>query len=162
MAGKWKRRLLKAAGYGGGVLVVVVCVGITATVGWRPFGGPSARPLTARRFEATPARLERGRYLVENVSGCFACHTTYDSKDPARSYAAATNKGGGGSMAMDGAAWLYAPNITPDEETGAGAWTDDMFARAIREGVGHDGRALFPAVPYYRNYSDEDVASIVV
>ena len=164
MAGKWRRRLLKALGYGAAVVAVVVCAGITATVGWRPFVGPKARPLAARGFEATPARLERGRYLVETVSGCFACHTTYDSKDPAKSYAAATNKGGGGSMAADGAPWLIAPNITPDEETGAGRWTDDMFARAIREGIGHDGRALFPAMPYqnYRNYSDEDVASMVV
>jgi mono/diheme cytochrome c family protein len=164
MAGKWRRRLLKAAGYGAAVVVVVVCVGITVTVGWRPFVGPKARPLTARRFEATPARLERGRYLVESVSGCFACHTTYDSKDPVKSYAAATNKGGGGSLDADGAPWLIAPNITPDRETGAGTWTDDMFARAIREGIGHDGRALFPAMPYqnYRNYSDEDVAAIVV
>jgi mono/diheme cytochrome c family protein len=162
MAGKWTRLLLKAAGYGAAVLVVVVCVGITVTVGWRPFVGPKARPLTARRFEATPARLERGRYLVESVSACFACHTTYDQKDPAKSYAAARNKGGGGALDADGAPWLIAPNITPDAETGAGRWTDDMFARAIREGVGHDGRALFPAMPYYRSYSDEDVASIVV
>lgn len=39
-----------------------------------------------------------------------------------------------------------------------------MFARAIREGIGHDGRTLFPLMPYtqYRSMSDEDVASIVV
>jgi mono/diheme cytochrome c family protein len=39
-----------------------------------------------------------------------------------------------------------------------------MLARAIREGIGHDGRALFPMMPYerFRTYSDEDIASIVV
>ena len=164
MKGKWARRLLKAAGYGGAVLMVLLAGAVTMTVGWRPVVGPKARPLTALRFEPTGERLDRGRYLVETVSACFACHTTYDPKDPARSYAAATNKGGGGSLEADGAPWLVAPNITPDEETGAGRWTDDMFARAIREGIGHDGRALFPAMPYqnYRNYSDEDLASIVV
>jgi mono/diheme cytochrome c family protein len=59
---------------------------------------------------------------------------------------------------------IVAPNLTPDKETGAGNWTDDMFARAIREGIGHDGRALFPLMPYqnFRDLSDEDVASIVV
>ena len=39
-----------------------------------------------------------------------------------------------------------------------------MFARAIREGIGHDGRALFPLMPYqnFREFSDEDIASLVV
>jgi mono/diheme cytochrome c family protein len=59
---------------------------------------------------------------------------------------------------------VVAPNISPDPETGAGNWTDDQLARAIREGIGHDGRALFPLMPYqrFRSMSDEDVASIVV
>jgi mono/diheme cytochrome c family protein len=59
---------------------------------------------------------------------------------------------------------IVAPNLTPDRETGAGNWTDDQFARAIREGIGHDGRALFPMMPYmhYREMSDEDVASVIV
>jgi mono/diheme cytochrome c family protein len=60
--------------------------------------------------------------------------------------------------------WLVAPNITPDRETGAGNWTDEQFARAIREGIGHDGRRLFPMMPYmnFRQMSDEDLASVVV
>ena len=39
-----------------------------------------------------------------------------------------------------------------------------MLARAIREGIGHDGRALFPVMPYesYRAMSDEDLASVIV
>ncbi len=39
-----------------------------------------------------------------------------------------------------------------------------QLARAIREGIGHDGRALFPIMPYshFRSMSDEDVASVVV
>src|SRR5260370_21896470 len=59
---------------------------------------------------------------------------------------------------------VVAPNLTPDPETGAGLWTDDQLARAIREGVGHDGRALFPMMPStnYREMSDEDLASVVV
>jgi mono/diheme cytochrome c family protein len=59
---------------------------------------------------------------------------------------------------------VYAPNISPDRETGAGSWSDDQLARAIREGVGHDGRALFPFMPYqdFRALSDDDVASIIV
>jgi len=59
---------------------------------------------------------------------------------------------------------LYASNITPDRETGIGNWTDDEIARAIREGIGGDGRVLFPIMPYpnFRNLSDEDLASVIV
>jgi hypothetical protein len=59
---------------------------------------------------------------------------------------------------------VVSPNITPDPETGAGTWTDEQLARAIREGISHDGRALFPLMPYedYSHLSDEDLASVVV
>ena len=52
-----------------------------------------------------------------------------------------------------------------DRETGIGNWTDDMLARAIREGVRHDGQLIDPnKMPYefYRSMSDEDLASIIV
>lgn len=64
----------------------------------------------------------------------------------------------------EGFPWLVSPNLTPDLESGAGGWTDDMLARAIREGIGHDGRVLMPTMPYqsFRHMSDEDLASIVV
>jgi mono/diheme cytochrome c family protein len=58
-----------------------------------------------------------------------------------------------------------APNLTPDRETGIGNWTDDMLARAIREGVAHDGHLLNQSImPYefYHSMSDEDLASIIV
>jgi mono/diheme cytochrome c family protein len=56
------------------------------------------------------------------------------------------------------------PNITPDMETGAGTWTDEQFERAIRHGIGHDGRTLVANMPYrfFNAMSDEDLASVVV
>src|SRR5579864_8435646 len=59
-------------------ILILLALAITFTVGWRPFVGPKARPLTARKFEATPARLARGRYLTENVLSCFDCHGEHD------------------------------------------------------------------------------------
>lgn len=64
----------------------------------------------------------------------------------------------------DGKTRLVAANLTPDLETGTGRWSDDMLVRAIREGIGHDGRLLHPQM-YYRSFralSDEDVAAVVV
>lgn len=58
---------------------------------------------------------------------------------------------------------VVAPNITPDEETGVGGWTDGEKIRAIREGVSRDGRALFSFMPFqeFAKLSDEDIYSLV-
>ena len=36
--------------------------------------------------------------------------------------------------------------------------------RALRQGIGHDGRTLYPLMPYqyFRSLSDEDLASVIV
>jgi cytochrome c553 len=146
------------------ILAVVLAVAISLTIGWRPFLGPRARALENRKFQTTPARLARGRYLVNNVMGCTDCHSEHDYK-AAGAPALGAKLGAGQIFPVQGLPGnVVAPNLTPDSETGAGDWTDDQFARAIREGVGHDGRALFPLMPYllYRVVSDEDLASIVV
>jgi len=59
---------------------------------------------------------------------------------------------------------VVAPNISPDPEYGAGTWKDAVFVRALRQGIGHDGRTLYPLMPYpyFRNLSDEDLASVIV
>lgn len=119
------------------------------------------RALRDVKFERTPARLERGKYLTEGLLQCFVCHSDRDWKAPGGP--PLPNKKGAGHVWED-RPWLVAPNITPDEKTGAGTWTDDMFARAIREGIGHDGRVLHPQMWYgpFRSLSDEDLASIIV
>lgn len=144
-------------------VVVLLLVAITATIGWRPFLGPKARPLTDRRFESTPERLARGKYIFTAQSGCPLCHGDWDRTIDGHPVKAGT-EGSGRTWSDEGMPWLTAPNITPDKETGAGDWTDDMLARAIREGIGHDGRALFPIMPYglFKDMSDEDLASVIV
>jgi len=119
--------------------------------------------LSDRRFEPTPARLERGKYLVNAVMGCLGCHSEIEARKPGAP-PVANREGAGTHWADANLPWLVAPNITPDKETGAGNWSDDALARAIREGIGHDGRTLFPVMPYpnYRTLSDEDLASVIV
>ena len=158
-----RRRGIKIFGIAVLVLIVLLCLGITFTIGWRPIIGARKRALTDRKFEATPARLERGRYLVDGVTGCFGCHTDQDWSKPGAPPVAG-REGSGHVWADQDLPWLVAPNITSDKETGAGNWSDDTLARAIREGIGHDGRTLFSAMPYphYREMSDEDLASVIV
>src|SRR5258708_26325080 len=159
MTRPWK----KCAGITRMVIVALIAIGITFTIGWRPFIGAKQRALTDRKFEATPQRLARGKYLVDGVMGCFGCHTDADWSKPGAPPVAG-REGSGHIWSDQNLPWLIAPNITPDKETGIGTWSDDALARAIREGIGHDGRALFPLMPYpdYRNMSDEDLASVVV
>ena len=64
------------------IIVALLLLGVTFTVGWRPFIGPKTRALTNRTFEATPARLERGRYMVNAVYGCLGCHSERDPNAP--------------------------------------------------------------------------------
>ncbi len=146
-----------------GLAILLVAV-ISLTIGWRPFMGPEARPLTSRKFEATPQRLDRGRYIFNSLAACVDCHSAHDFSH--KDHPVLTTMQGAGQVMPDAdlPGRVVAPNLTPDSETGAGTWTDDQLARAIREGIGHDGGALFPMMPYenYRAMSDEDLASVIV
>ena len=125
--------------------------------------GAGVAALSADPSSLASMRKERGRYLVEGPAHCFMCHSELDwSREgfPPRS----GGEGGGVSPFPEEALpWLVAPNISPDPETGAGKWTDDQFRRALRQGIGHDGRTLFPMMPYglFHSMSDEDVESVI-
>src|SRR5215471_9247316 len=156
----WKKAVLAVVS----LVFVLVAAGLPAVVGIRPFIGPRMRPLTNRTFEPTPDRLARGRYLVTSTEApCILCHSPLDTGGGLFRIKEGMELAGRNWSAED-APFATAPNLTPDRETGIGGWTDDQLARAIREGIGHDGRTLFPIMPYdhYRDMSDEDVASIIV
>ena len=144
-------------------LLVVGVLGFITSVGWQVVLGPDKRPVSAEKFEATEARLARGKSLVEGPAHCFHCHTEHDLSVPEFPIVQA-KKGAGWVMPIPELNNIASRNITPDMETGIGSWTDDEIARAIREGVRKDGTALFPVMPYmeFAKMSDEDVKSVVV
>jgi len=158
------KKLGKILAWGLVVLAVALALAITFTIGWRPFIGPNARATTDHKFQTTAERLARGKYLARQVSGCMDCHTPHDWSKAENPWAGGSEGAGQVMPFTDLPGKIVASNLTPDPQTGAGSWTDDQIARAIREGVGHDGRALFNMMPYqhYRRMSDEDLASIVV
>jgi mono/diheme cytochrome c family protein len=146
------------------LVLLVLAAGVQSVVGWRAvLFGPRARALTSRKFAVTPERLERGRYLAVSRHGCVFCHSERDWTAPGAP-PRAERLGAGVVWSAEGMPWVTAPNLTPDPETGIGRASDDAIARAIREGVGLDGRALFALMPYqeFRRIPDEDVAAIVV
>ncbi|PSC05947.1 alcohol dehydrogenase [Alsobacter soli] len=96
------------------------------------------------------AQIERGRYLV-SAGDCYACHTA----DPSKPFA-------GGRPLQTPFGAIYSANITPDRQTGIGAWSDDDFYRAMHEGVSANGERLYPAFPYpyYTHVTRGDVLAI--
>jgi len=158
------KRIARILGYILLTIIAVLAVAITKTIGWRPIIGPRHRALTARKFESTPQRLMRGEYLVQHVALCVLCHSEHNFKERSAPDIQGMMLAGAHIEEEGLPGDVYSPNLTPDPETGAGRWSDDQFSRAIREGIGNDGRALFPMMPYehFRFMSDEDVASVVV
>jgi mono/diheme cytochrome c family protein len=118
------------------------------------------RPLREITVARTPERVERGRYLTEGLLQCFVCHSERDWKKQGAPPIPALK---GAGQVWPNRSWLVAPNLTPDNETGIGTWTDDMLIRAIREGVSHDGRILHRQMwsNAFHILPDEDVESIV-
>jgi mono/diheme cytochrome c family protein len=105
------------------------------------------------------ALLARGAYLMEGIVACGNCHTPKNSDGVPR----ADMRLAGGFVIEEPIFTAYAPNITMDEETGIGAWSDEEIILAIREGVRPDGTIIGPPmpIPSYRHMSDYDVRAIV-
>ena len=145
------------------LLLLLLMLGINFTIGWRPFLGPKKRATTNRQFESTPDRLARGRYLAQSLLGCTTCHTARDFTKHAAPPVAGMDFAGQAIDLPGFPGHLVASNLTSDKETGAGNWTDDQIARAVREGIKHDDTTVFPMMPYmlYKDLSDEDLASLV-
>ena len=105
------------------------------------------------------ALLERGKYLMDSIVACGNCHVQRGDKGQPL-----PEKGLSGGLVFDEEPFkAYAPNITPDAETGIGKWTDAQLARAIREGIRPDGSVIGPPMPimFYRGLADDDLRALV-
>jgi nicotinate dehydrogenase subunit B len=96
------------------------------------------------------ATIARGAQLAA-LGNCAECHTMVGG---------ALNSGGRGLQTPFGT--IYSTNITPDVETGIGAWSYPAFERAMRDGLHRDGRQLYPAFPYthFAKTSDADMLAL--
>lgn len=127
------RRLRRSAyAWLGGVAAAAAGL-IVSALPWRSAIAPVSAPdLSLYSAQA----IERGR-LVAAAGDCVACHTAPGGTPNA------------GGLALDTPfGTIYSTNITPDAETGIGAWSYAAFDRAMRQGVHRDGRQLYPAFPY--------------
>ncbi len=125
------------------ILTVLLLLGGLA---WWVFATPS---VTSAELPTSADALAQGEYLVA-AGGCISCHE---------------GEAGGlsGGLALESDFGIfYAPNITPDEETGIGGWTAEDFLLAMKHGRSPGGGFYYPAFPYksYAGMTDEDVLAV--
>ncbi|YCK39915.1 hypothetical protein ACNF49_39375 [Actinomadura sp. ATCC 39365] len=137
--------------------------------------------------QAANIMITRGRYLA-TIGACEACHTPpevpqnppdpSDKKQIARErnfrtdpdwvkYLDHDRPNAGGvpfviRLSKDSNAVVYSRNITPDNETGIGSWSEDDIVKALRTGVTKNGRVLFmfPPHSFYPNLADDDAYAL--
>lgn len=146
----------------------------------------SSDPTRPASSQGQGVSVARGEYLV-TTSVCHDCHTPFklgpDGPEPDMTRALSGHPegmklppapklpdgpwvwmGAGTNTAFAGP-WgvSFTANLTPDKETGTGAWTADQFIATIRTGrhLGK-GRPILPPMPWpmYRNMTDDDLRSI--
>lgn len=151
--------------------------------------GAGCQQQTAQNQPPTPppsSPVERGQYLI-TISGCNDCHTPLKmgpkgpepdmarmlSGHPENVKASAPPKfpqqgwiwGGTDTMTAFAGPWgiTYSSNITPDQNTGIGIWSEDMFIKTIRNGRHMaEGRPLLPPMPWMwvAKMSDDDLKAV--
>src|SRR6266571_2314303 len=73
--GRVLRKIAWIAGITILVCVVLILIALAPTEDLPSFIRHNTRALTTRRFDSTPERLKRGRYITQTVAHCFACHS---------------------------------------------------------------------------------------
>jgi mono/diheme cytochrome c family protein len=97
-----------------------------------------------------PSLVARGSYLAR-AADCMPCHTSA----PDKSYA-------GGLRLNTPFGAIYSPNITPDRDTGIGAWAFEQFKNAVHAGIRADGKYLYPAMPFdaFTKITEDDLKAL--
>jgi mono/diheme cytochrome c family protein len=108
---------------------------------------------------AVEPEVARGKYLVTQGL-CTDCHTPgfFLGKPDASRYLGGSDVG----FEVPGLGTFYGRNLTPDRETGIGAWTREEIVTAIQTGARPDGRILAPIMPWraFANLTRQDAMAI--
>jgi mono/diheme cytochrome c family protein len=136
--------------------VVAGVVALAAVAAYFVLSSPATFTYLRGRNDGAPSGapdLENGRTLFF-AGGCASCHASPGQEDKLRL--------AGGLSLQSPYGIFHAPNITPHERDGIGAWGLPEFIRAMREGVSPDGRHYFPSFPYtsYQRMTAADLADL--
>lgn len=125
-------------------VVVLVGFGIYA---WHPSIAPITPPA---KDQFSSDMIAKGKVLAA-AGYCSTCHTAPGGKPFAGNYEMHSDFG-----------TIYSSNITPDQATGIGNWSEEAFIRAMRTGVSRDGSHLLPAFPFehFNKMTDDDIKAV--
>jgi hypothetical protein len=123
-------------------------------------------PKVSGDSDSLKAMVERGDYLVNHVAGCLDCHSKRDFTKYSGPVMPGTEGGGGFLFDQKLAGvpgMVYSRNITPDNETGIGTWTDEEILKALTQGISKNGDTLFPIMPYvaYNHLPKKELMSMI-
>ena len=121
----------------------------------------------------------QGRYIA-TLAGCTSCHTPDKAEyqnpkaltleqiqtiafDGGNAIDTEKFLAGGRVFDIGPAGVVYTRNLTPDDSTGIGTWTDEQIKVAIKTGLDANGKTLFPVMPYhvYNGMSDSNLEAVV-
>ncbi|MEE4278155.1 MAG: c-type cytochrome [Halieaceae bacterium] len=122
-----------------------------------------AMGVTIPKIASEDPAVARGEYFV-TLLGCASCHTdgallgtpntklTLAGSSVGIAYLDPTKDGPPGV--------LFPPNLTPDNETGIGTWSEDEIIKMLLEGEGRHGPTpvVMPWVTYSNLHRDDAVA----
>ncbi len=136
------------------LVLIVLIVAVAASLAWGGYVWSLQRSPTLEGSRLDPqnyAQIQEGHYLVF-AGDCESCHDDQDSKQPFA----------GGRAIETPFGKVLAANITPDRDTGIGAWSDAEFVAALRDGATPHGSFLYPAMPYpyYTGLPEADALAI--
>lgn len=124
--------------------------------------------------------IAHGKYIA-TIAGCTSCHTPYKAEylkppqelTPEQIQILAFNErqahdtdkllAGGRLFDLGPAGQIFTRNLTPDQSTGIGAWTDDQIKTAVKSGKTPSNEVLFPIMPYhtYNSMADADLDAVI-
>ena len=164
-------------------------IGISGLACWFVASSLAAEPPVVKDPAQTPksVTLARGKFLV-TFGGCHDCHTpkimtgkgpALDTKRLLSGFPSSANTpvvpegvigptSWGGLFTNDLTGWAgpwgisFASNLTPDRETGIGAWTEKTFIKTLRTGKTPGGRPILPPMPWeeFQQANDKDLKAV--
>jgi mono/diheme cytochrome c family protein len=165
------------------ILSTILCLGILFVLVFFAQAQDEATAEAELTPEATPMSedevLARGEYLAQ-IARCVGCHTPrlpeYETDGMASDLRITLSlspndaldfenyyMAGGRVFSLGPEGSLIAGNLTPDEATGIGAWTDEQLEMTLRLGVLPDGTMMHPLMPYrsYATWSAQDMQALI-